>query len=287
MFKRLHKIFNSTALGKYIGLARIKLPLGLMSMAMVLDLTGCANPQAEGPSPFAQLVPAEVVEKAGHQEYEKVLKEAKAAHKLLPASNPQVKRVQGIAKKIIPFAKDEHPLAQSWQWEVNVIDSPQVNAFCLPGGKIVVYTGLINQLKLTNAELAQVISHEIAHVLREHARSRIGKSTATQLGVDVLSQGLGWGDTGQQLANYGAQLLNLKFSRYDELEADSLGLELAARAGFDPRAGLSLWRKMGKLQEEAPPLWLSTHPANDQRLAQIQSLLPSVLPLYEATKAKH
>ena len=151
----------------------------------------------------------------------------------------------------------------------------------MPGGKIAFYTGIIDQLKLTDDEVAMVMGHEIAHALREHARERMGKSAATNIGANLLTQVLGLGQVGQTLTHYGAQLLTLEFSREDESEADLVGMELAARAGYDPRAGVTLWQKMGAANKNAPPQWLSTHPSGTTRIADIERNLPKVLPLYE------
>jgi predicted Zn-dependent protease len=154
----------------------------------------------------------------------------------------------------------------------------------MPGGKIVFYTGIIEQLKLTDDEVAQIMGHEIAHALREHARERMGKSTATSIGAGVVSQLLGLGDLGRTVTNYGVQLLNLTFSRSDESEADLVGLELAARAGYDPQAGVTLWQKMSASSKGAPPQWLSTHPAGNTRITDIERNLPRVMPLYERAR---
>jgi predicted Zn-dependent protease len=156
----------------------------------------------------------------------------------------------------------------------------------MPGGKIAVFTGIIGQLRLTDDELAMVIGHEMAHALREHARERIAKNAATSIGADIISQVLGLGDLGQTLTGYGAQLLSLRFSRGDESEADLVGMEIAARAGYDPRAAISLWQKMGRASKNAPPEWLSSHPSGASRLAELERNLPRVLPLYERTAAR-
>jgi predicted Zn-dependent protease len=131
-----------------------------------------------------------------------------------------------------------------------------------------------------------VMGHEMAHALREHARERMGKTAATGLGANLLGQLLGLGDIGQTVTNYGAQLLTLQFSRSDESEADLVGMELAARAGFDPRAGVTLWQKMAAASKGAPPQWLSTHPAGKTRIADIEANLPKVMPLYERARRK-
>ena len=128
------------------------------------------------------------------------------------------------------------------------------------------------------------MGHEIAHALREHARERMVKSTATSIGAGVVSQLLGLGDLGRTVTNYGVQLLNLTFSRSDESEADLVGLELAARAGYDPQAGVTLWQKMSASSKGAPPQWLSTHPAGNTRITDIERNLPRVMPLYERAR---
>jgi predicted Zn-dependent protease len=130
-----------------------------------------------------------------------------------------------------------------------------------------------------------VMGHEIAHALREHARERMGKSAATNIGASLLTQVLGLGALGQTITNYGAELLSLKFSREDETEADLVGMELGARAGYDPRAGLTLWQKMAAANKGAPPQWLSTHPSGEHRIAEMEQHLPQVLPLYERARS--
>jgi predicted Zn-dependent protease len=151
----------------------------------------------------------------------------------------------------------------------------------MPGGKIAFYTGILEQLKLTDDETAMIMGHEMAHALREHARERMGKTSATQIGASLLSSLLGLGSTGDTLLNMGGQLLTLKFSRANESEADLVGMELAARAGYDPRAGISLWKKMAAASKGAPPQWLSTHPASGTRIQEMETAMPQVMPLYE------
>jgi predicted Zn-dependent protease len=234
-----------------------------------------------GTSAFANLVPADDVERSAVDQYQQMLQEANSKKALGPKDNPQVIRLRAIAAKLIPHTLEWNPRAKNWKWEVNLIGSSQINAFCMPGGKIAFYSGILEQLKLTDDEVAMVMGHEVAHALREHARKRMGKSAATNIGAGVLSQLFGLGQIGQTLTNYGAQLLTLEFSREDESEADLVGMELAARAGYDPRAGVSLWEKMGAASKGAPPQWLSTHPSGSTRIAEIQANLPKVLPLYQ------
>jgi predicted Zn-dependent protease len=237
-------------------------------------------------SAFSRLVPAEQIESSSSLQYSQMLQQADEKNALAGKDHPQLKRLRAIADKIIPYSLDWNPRARGWKWEVNLIGSKQLNAFCMPGGKIVFYTGILDQLKLTDDEVAMIMGHEIAHALREHARERMGKSTATNIGVGLLSQVLGLGQVGQTVTNYGAQLLTLKFGREDESEADLVGMELAARAGFDPRAGVTLWQKMGAASKGAPPQWLSTHPSGNTRIADIEANLPKVMHLYEQALLK-
>lgn len=233
-----------------------------------------------GNSAFSKLVSASDVEQSAAQQYAQMLAQAQQQRALAGNEHPQVQRLRAIAQRIIPYANEWNPRAQDWRWEINLIGSKQINAFCMPGGKIAFYTGILDTLKLTDDEVAMVMGHEIAHALREHARERMGKTAATGLGANLLSQVLGLGQIGQTVTQYGAQLLTLKFSREDESEADLVGLELAARAGYDPRAGITLWRKMSAANKNAPPQWLSTHPAGDTRIADMEAAMAQVVPLY-------
>ncbi len=239
-----------------------------------------------GNSAFSKLVPADSIEKSAAQQYAQMMQQASAQKALAPKDNAQLQRLRAIATKIIPFATEWNDRAKIWRWEVNLIGSKQINAFCMPGGKIAFYSGILDQLKLTDDEVAMVMGHEIAHALREHARERMGKNAATNIGAGVLGQLFGLGNLGQTLTNYGAQLLTLQFGREDESEADLVGMELAARAGYNPRAGVTLWQKMAAANKGAPPQWLSTHPSGQSRIADIERNLPKVLPLYERARGK-
>jgi predicted Zn-dependent protease len=236
---------------------------------------------AKDQSAFARLVPAEQVEAAAQQQYKQLLQQAAGQRALAPESHPQLQRLREISKRIIPFTDEWNPRARSWQWEVNLIGSKDLNAFCMPGGKIAFFYGLLKQLQLSDDEVAMVMGHEIAHALREHARERMGKTAATRIGAGVLSALFGLGNTGDALLNMGSQLLTLKFSREDETEADVVGLEIAARAGYNPRAGVSLWNKMLEANRAAPIQILSTHPSGPSRIREIEAQLPRVMPLYE------
>jgi predicted Zn-dependent protease len=234
-----------------------------------------------GTSKFAKLVSAEQIEQAAAQQYQQMLREASQQKALAPTDHPQMQRLRYIAERIIPHCRPWNPRAAQWRWEVNLIGSKQINAFCMPGGKIAFYYGILQQLQLTDDEVATIMGHEAAHALREHARERMGKTAATRVGAGLLSALLGLGSTGDTLLNLGGQLLTLRFSREDESEADIVGMDLAARAGYDPQAGVTLWQKMIEAQKGAPPQFLSTHPSGPTRIADIQSKLPKVQPLYQ------
>lgn len=259
-----------------------------LAVCLALPALGAAQPR-EGVdvgknSAFSNLVPAADVERTAQTQYAQLLQKAADQNALAPANHPQVVRLRAIAQKIIPHALVWNPRAKDWKWEVNLIGSQQVNAFCMPGGKIAFYTGILDQLKLTDDEVAMVMGHEVAHALREHARERMGKSAATNIGANILSQLLGAGAIGQQVIGGGAQLLSLNFSRADESEADLVGMELGARAGYDPRAGITLWQKMSAASKGAPPQWLSTHPSGSTRIAEMERNLSKVMPLYERAR---
>ncbi len=262
------------------------LSLSIVLACSVLPSSAREGVEVGGNSKFAKLVPASQVEQSAQQQYQQMMQEASSKNALLPAGHPQVVRLRAIAQKIVPFSLEWNPRAKDWKWEVNVLNSKQINAFCMPGGKIAFYTGILDQLQLTDDEVAMIMGHEIAHALREHARERMGKNAATGIGANVLSQMLGLGNTGAQAMGMGAQLLTLKFGREDESEADLVGMELAARAGYNPRAGVSLWQKMGAASKGAPPQFLSTHPSGPSRIADIEKNLPKVLPLYSRASGK-
>lgn len=248
--------------------------------APVLAQDGGVRGDVGNTSRWAKLVPSEQVEGAAAQQYQQMLAEASQKGVLAPSSDPQVVRLRAIAQRIIPFTPPWNPRAAQWRWEVNLLRTKELNAFCMPGGKIAFYQGLLQQLRLSDDEVATIMGHEMAHALREHARERMGKTAATRVGAGLLSSLLGLGNVGDTVLNIGGQLLTLRFSREDESEADIVGMELAARAGYDPEAGVSLWQKMLAAAKGAPPQFMSTHPAGETRIREIQAKLPKVLPLY-------
>jgi predicted Zn-dependent protease len=231
--------------------------------------------------------PEETVNEQSAQQYVAMMSQAREKGVLVPENDPRVRRLRAIAQRIIPNTVRWNQSAQTWNWQVNLLQSNEVNAFCMPGGRIAFYTGIIDKLRLTDDEIAAVMGHEIAHALREHGRDRQSKATATglasQLGGAALSAVLGVDVRG--VTNAAGQLYVLKFSRGEETEADLVGLDIAARSGYDPRAGLTLWTKMGQLEQSGGSLEiLSSHPGGENRLATIQQHMNVLLPLYARAK---
>ena len=257
----------------------------------VVFVAGCAS-TTEGGAVGAErkqllLVSSAELEQAAAQGYAQL--QADASKKgALNSDAMLTQRVRTIASRIEPLTGVFRKDAPAWKWEVNVISSDELNAFCMPGGKIAFYSGLIKQLNLSDDEIAVVMGHEISHALREHSREQVSEAVAAQTAIGVGAALLGLGEASTNAAGTAYQaLLATRFSRGHEAEADRIGLELSARAGYDPRAGIALWQKMIKANTGGrPPKFLSTHPAEEDRIAQIQSLLPTVMPLYEAAR-KH
>ncbi len=252
-------------------------------LGAVLPAAAATIPECKR-SGFTKAVSAEEVEQGAQQQYRKMLQEAKGQNALAPTDQPQLQRLRYIADRIIPFTPECNERARQWQWEVNLIGSRQVNAFCMPGGKIAFYYGILSELQLDDDEVAMIMGHEAAHALLEHAREQMGKNFLTNSGLRLGAALLGLGSLGDMAAQVGANLLSLRFSRDDESEADRLGLLMAARAGFDPRKGVSLWEKMMGTGGGTPPQILSTHPAGPTRIKDIQSNLPRVLPQFDAAR---
>lgn len=235
-------------------------------------------------SALRTLVPAEQLESAAGTQYQQMLQQARQQNALAPEGHPQLRRLRAIAKRLIPHTTPWNSRARSWQWEVNLIGSKQINAFCMPGGKIAFYTGILDQLQLNDDEAAMIMGHEMAHALREHARERLAKTQATSIGLSLGAQLLGLGDLGNMAANLGTKLLTLKFSRDDETEADLVGLELAARSAFTPQASVSLWQKMTAANSGGQLAFLSTHPSGPDRIKELQANVPKVQTLYQQAR---
>ncbi|MFC4160521.1 M48 family metallopeptidase [Chitinimonas lacunae] len=263
------------------------------ALAAVLLVAGCEKVQTteggavgvEREQRMFSLLSTEQVEGMAAQAYEATLSEARAQGRLND-NPPQTDRVRAIARRLIPQVEVYRRDALNWKWEVNVEDSPELNAYCAPGGKIMFFDGIIERLKLSDDEIAAIMGHEMAHALREHGRERMSKIYGQQLlaqGVSLVTGGKY--DNQINIALDVTQLAyNLPNSREHEKEADAIGLELAARAGYDPRAAISLWQKMSQASQGQPPQFLSTHPSHATRIEELQAKMPIVLPLYEAAR---
>ncbi len=277
----------------------MKRTLSLLLVTATLALGGCATTQTTKSGAVGverkqfMMLSEKQVDRMAAQSYLQTLKEADAKKRLNP--NPQqTERVRTIAKRLIAQTGAFRPDALNWRWEVNVQDDKQLNAYCMPGGKIMVYTGLIEKLNATDDELAAVIGHEIAHALREHGRERMSQAYAQQAGIlgigilaAIFSDDPNTAKTSMGLAAAVSTVaLTLPNSREGEREADRIGLELSARAAYDPNAAVTLWQKMGAQGSAKPPEWMSTHPSEQSRIQDLKRLIPTVMPLYQEAKAK-
>ena len=253
-------------------------------------LVACANTSRPGVvgverSQF-MMISAAQIDRMSAISYEQ---QAKAAQKkkILITSGPEYERLKTIANRLIPQTAVFRDDTRNWNWGLQLIDSPIVNATCAPGGRITFYSGIINKLNLTDDEIAAIMGHEIAHAVREHGREQISQALAQNIISNVALAAAGAGsaqsiDAANQIMQY---VLVLPNSRQNEREADAIGLELAARGGYDPRAAITLWQKMSKeSQGKNPPEFLSTHPSNENRIKELSALIPKVMPLYEAAK---
>ena len=234
---------------------------------------------------MSPLVSSAQMDQSAAQAYAQVLADARKKGQL-NQDPAQVARVRAIANRLIPSTAAFRSDAPGWKWETHVISTSEVNAWCMPGGKIAVYTGLLDQVKPTDDELAAVIGHEMAHALREHSREQASHQMAEQAALQIVGAVANLPDIATQLAPMVFDLtVNLPHSRTDESEADRIGVELAARAGYDPRAALALWQKMQKVGGSQPPKLLSTHPPTADRIQELQQVTERLVPLYQQAKA--
>ena len=262
------------------GLA-VAMAVGIAGTVIAKEPDGVTIPRR---SIFRNAVSADTVEQQADQQYSQMTRQAFQKQALVDEKHPQVQRLRKIARDLLPGATKFNERAKDWKWEVNLLASKQINAFCMPGGKIAFFTGILDKMKLTDDEAAMVMGHEIAHALREHSRARAAKSKLTNFTTIAVAVLVG-GNAGE-LARVGGGLLGLRFSRSDETEADLVGMELAARAGYNPASGIALWEKMSAANQGAPMEFMSTHPSGTTRIATIKANLKDVMPLYERAKAK-
>lgn len=263
----------------------------ILPILLALFLGGCVASSTKGGAVGANrsqlmMVSSAQMNQGANRAYGEIL--AKAKKEGLLNTNPmQVKRVRNIARQIIPHVKVFREDALKWDWRVNVLKSDQLNAWCMPGGKIAFYTGIIEKLKLTDDEIAAIMGHEIAHALREHSRERASRAQIKNIGLLVGGALLGASNQTIQLANMAARYaIELPFSREHEREADVMGVELAARAGYNPYAAANLWKKMMRASKGSPPEFLSTHPSSQSRIKDINKVAKKIYPLYEQSKSR-
>ena len=273
----------------------IKSNIFLIFLLTVLSalLNGCATTTNTGAVGVERkqfmMLSEKQVESMSLQSYNQSLKTANDK-KTLNTDPVLVERIRGISNRLIAQTTVFRPDAKNWKWDVNVEKNDQVNAYCMPGGKIMVYSGLVDKLKATDDELAAVIGHEISHALREHGRERMSLAYAEKGGIALLAAVLGSTKNTQTGVALGAATLGTQLffalpnSRTQETEADRMGLELAARAGFNPNAAISLWTKMAQNGGKKPAEFLSDHPSDKTRIEDLSNLIPSVMPLYDQAK---
>jgi predicted Zn-dependent protease len=221
-----------------------------------------------------------MLEQQGDEEYVQLVHNAAQRNQLLPDSDPQVKRVRLMLQKLIPYALKWNDRAKQWHWRVDVIRSPNIMIRSMPGGKILIETGLFTKLRPNDNELAMLMGHEIAHALREHARDKLGREQATEIGAGSMPQLYGLADLGAAPLGFGTQLLTLRYSRADETEADVIGSEIASRGGYDPRAAVTLWNRLNALTRNRKDGMADIHPITPARIADIKNRLSDMLPLY-------
>jgi predicted Zn-dependent protease len=258
------------------------------ALMLTLALWGCATVQTTKPGAVGidrkqtMLVSEESVEQGAEKAYAGEVQQASAGGKLNtdPALTARIRRITG---RLIPVTAAFRPDAPQWKWEVNTLTTPEINAYAMPGGKIMVYSGLVEKLQLNDAEIAAVLGHEISHALREHTRERVSRAYEQKVALLGLAVVTGFDPAALDLADsVAAVTFQLPHSREQEAEADVMGLELMARAGYDPHQAVTLWQKMTAAEKSAPPQFLSTHPASANRTAELERHIPEVLPLYRA-----
>lgn len=261
----------------------------LAASVIAVGATGCSTTTDTGAIGVDRnqllVVSDQQVQQLSNQAFQQEIAAARAKG-LLDTNPAQLARLQKISQRLIAQTGAYRSDARQWPWEVHVIKSNELNAHVFPGGKIVFYSGIIDRLSLTDAEIAAIMGHEMAHALREHTRERLSREVATQTGIGIAASVLGLSQGQTQLAGLAGDLgISRPHSRTQETEADLMGLELMARAGYDPNAAISLWRKMQSASGRGePPQFLSTHPVSSTRIATIQSLLPRVMPLYQQSR---
>ncbi|AOI72226.1 M48 family metallopeptidase [Burkholderia ubonensis] len=236
---------------------------------------------------FRTLIPSPLLEQLTANEYAQIVQAAAQNNRLLPANQPRVKRLRAIVAKLAPYSVKWNDRVKTWAWDVNAIRSRDIRVSCLPGGKILVYGGILDRVRLNDDELGVLLAHGIAHALREHARSSFSDTSQTSLRAAALPPLFGVGDPLPQPLNLDERLQTLRYDPTDETEADVIGGDIAARAGFDPRAAITLWDKLAAAtRANRESGFIYTHPYGAARRQDLLNRLPDLLPLYAKAMAK-
>lgn len=230
---------------------------------------------------YRNLIPSPMLEAQAASEFNEIVRGAAHSNRLYADSDPRVQRVRAFVDRLAPYAVKWSDRVKSWKWEVAVIRSTDIRMYCLPGGKIIVYGGLTDRVKLNDNEFGMLLGHEIAHAVREHVRERLGEQQAAQIESGSVPQLFGLADLGVFPLGIGSQLVEMHYGRADETEADVIGGDIAARAGFDPRAALTLWDKLAvATRADRDQGFIYVHPYTPARRADIAKRLVDMMPLY-------
>ncbi|WP_420816161.1 M48 family metallopeptidase [Paraburkholderia phosphatilytica] len=236
---------------------------------------------------FRNLIPSPMLDAQAAEEFNQIVAGAAHVNRLYSATDDRVKRLKMAIDLLAPYASKWNDQVKSWKWEVAVVKSPDIRMYCLPGGKVVVYSGLLDRVKLNDDELGVLLGHEIAHALREHVRERLGEQQAAQMGAGSIPQLFGLADLGAAPLGIGEQLVEMKYGRADETEADVIGADISSRAGFDPRAAVTLWDKLAAAtRANKDQGFIYMHPYSPARRQDIVKRLPDNLALYAKAVGK-
>ena len=265
----------------------------LLMVLLTLTITGCSYKSNTNKGSVGverkqfMMIPSSEVNNGAKLAYANILNSS-TEKQILNKDKKTLARLKSILNRLVPHTNIFKQNASSWAWEVNLIQSDQLNAWCMPGGKIAFYSGIIKKLKLTNDEIAAIMGHEMSHALREHGREQASREFATSLTISLTSQLLGVGNIGVSISKQIAHItFNLPNSREAEREADRMGIELSARAGYNPKAAIKVWSKMAKLSKNNQPEILSTHPIHKNRIKDLQEYSKIIEPLYIKAKMKY
>ena len=240
----------------------------------IVTISGCTT--------FADMMGADTatLNASAAQGFNQTIAEA-SSNKTLDTSSSTYRRINNVFMNLKPYADQLNQTGTKFNWQLAVLKSNQLNAYVAPGGKVVFYTGIVDNLNLTDAEIAAIMGHEMVHALEEHSKQKIGAQALTDIALGIGLSAAGAGQTGTAAAQLGSQIgVGLPYSRNLESRADQGGIMLMARAGYNPQAAITLWEKMNKQQGGGGSAFLSTHPSNTQRIEAMRQNLPAAQALY-------